>query len=77
MAKADNYAALLLEDIREQLKAVLEAVGNMQKHVAYIPAIRVDIEQQKEADVAFKLAIRDISRLVNSHGRRITNLKQA
>jgi len=35
----DDYMGVLLEEIKDQNKAVLEAVGDMQKNVAKIPKI--------------------------------------
>ncbi len=41
----ENYMGILLEQIRDQNQAVLEAVGDMQQHVAKIPAMAEQLER--------------------------------
>ncbi len=71
----DNYIGVLLEEIRDQNKAVLEAVGDMQKQVAEIPAIKRDIGELKDDMKVVKAAVTDISRQANDYDHRITRLE--
>ncbi len=73
----DNYIGVLLEDIRDQNKAVLEAVGDMQKQVAELPAIREDIGELKDDMKVVKAAVTDRSRQLQDHVRRIGDLEAA
>ena len=73
----DNYIGVLLEDIRDQNKAVLEAVGDMQKHVARIPAIEQSVDELKQDMKVVKAAVTDLGRQVNDHEQRITGLETA
>ncbi len=43
-----NHFSELLEKIVDQNKAVLEAVGDMQRNVALIPSMRDDIAELKQ-----------------------------
>lgn len=72
-----GYTSILLEEIRDQNRAVLEAVGDMQQQVKYIPAIREDIRQLNANDSVFKAAIHDIRTILKNHEQRITTLEQA
>ena len=72
-----DYTAILLEEIREQNKAVLEYVGEL-------PGIKKDIAELKE-DVAVlksdmkvvKAAVTDISHQLDDHEHRIARLEAA
>lgn len=66
-----DYTNLLLEEIRDQNRAVLEAVGDMKEKVKYIPAIREDIASLKSDMTVVKAVIRDISDTVHNHELRI------
>jgi len=57
-----NYFGVILEEIRGQNQAVLEAVSDMQKHVAYIPIMRHDIDVLAQDMKVVKAAIKDLSR---------------
>lgn len=77
MSKSDdNYIGILLEQIRDQNKAVLEAVGAMQQQVARIPAIEADVAELKQDMKVVKAAVTDQGRQVHDHGRRIGNLEK-
>lgn len=45
MSKDNDYTNILLKQILDQNKAVLEAVGSMQHHVAQIPGLHSSIRQ--------------------------------
>ncbi len=72
-----DYIGVLLEEIRVQNKAVLEAVGDMQKHVAKIPYIEETVTGLKEDMKIVKAAITDVSKQQKDHERRITQLEAA
>ncbi|HVC35985.1 MAG TPA: hypothetical protein VNE40_00860 [Candidatus Dormibacteraeota bacterium] len=72
-----NYIGVLLEEIRGQNKAVLEAVGDMQNHVAKIPYIEETVTELKEDMKIIKVAITDVSKQQKDHERRITQLEAA
>ena len=77
MAQDENYMAVLLEEIRDQNKAVLEAVSDMQKQVAYIPEMRDDIKELKSDMKVVKAAISDVSNELEDHEHRISHLEAA
>ena len=70
-----NYIGVLLEEIRDQNKAVLEAVGDMQKHVSKIPEIESTVTELKGDMKIVKAAVSDTSRQQSEHQRRITQLE--
>ena len=71
----NNYTDVLLENIQDQNKAILELAGSMKEHVKHIPAIRADISELKEDVKTIKLAVRDTSSQVQDHERRIIRLE--
>ena len=73
----DNYVGLLLEQIRDQNKAVLEAVGDMQHKVAVLPAMQQDIAELKQDMKVVKAAVTDLSRQVNDQESRVSRLETA
>jgi septal ring factor EnvC (AmiA/AmiB activator) len=73
----DNYLGVLLEEIRDQNRAVLEAVGDMQKNVAKLPSIETDIRELKQDMKVVKATVTDLSHQVNDHEHRITRLEAA
>jgi hypothetical protein len=73
----DNYFGIILEEIRDQNKAVLEAVGDIQRNVADLPIIRADIAALKSDMKVVKAVVKDISKHVNNHELRITKLEAA
>jgi len=52
----DNYVGLLLEQIRDQNKAVLEAVGDIQRKVADLPT-RAEFNELKQDMKVVKAAV--------------------
>jgi len=75
MANDDNYVAVLLEEIRDQNKAVLEAVGDLQKNVSKIPVIEETVDELKQDMKVVKAAVTDMSHQVQDHGVRISRLE--
>ena len=84
--KDNNYTDILLEDIRDQNRAVLEAVGAMQDHVKLIPKMSERLEKLEYDMVAVRMATRvtnDSIKLIKirtekleEHETRITKLEQ-
>ncbi|WIG58337.1 MAG: hypothetical protein OJF49_001083 [Ktedonobacterales bacterium] len=60
MADKDD-TAILLEEIRDQNKAVLEAVADMKTLVDMIPTMREDIAELKQDMKVVKAAVTDLS----------------
>lgn len=77
MTSRRNYTAIMLEEIREQNRAILKAVGNMQSSIRHIPPMRADIATLKQDVAVIKFVVRDVSNLVNGHELRIANLESA
>lgn len=73
----DNYLGVLLEEIRDQNRAVLEAVGDMQKNVAKIPAIEQSVDELKQDMKVVKAAVTDLSYQVANHERRVGSFEAA
>jgi predicted nucleic acid-binding Zn-ribbon protein len=71
-----DYMAVLLEEIRDQNKAVLEAVGDMRKDLATVPK-REEFDELKQDVKIIKAAVTDLSHQVTDHERRITDLEAA
>lgn len=78
MSEADNnYIGVLLEEIRDQNKAVLEAVSDIQRNTADLPGIRADIAELKSDMKIVKAAATDVSKQQNDHEHRIAQLEAA
>jgi cell division protein FtsB len=56
---------------------VLEAVGDMQRQVAVLPAMQQDIAELKQDMKVVKAAVTDLSDQVHDHERRIGDLESA
>lgn len=74
--KDDNYIGILLEDIRDQNKAVLEAVGDMREELKRVPK-REEFEELKQDVKIIKAAVTDLSHQVNDNEKRISQLEAA
>lgn len=72
----DNYTGLLLEQIRDQNKAVLEAVSDMRTDLKQLPK-REEFDELKQDVKVIKAAVTDLSRQVNDHEQRIGELETA
>ncbi|HEX9036633.1 MAG TPA: hypothetical protein VF808_06530 [Ktedonobacterales bacterium] len=82
--KQDNsdYTSVLLEEMREQFRAVMEAVGDMQRQVHALPEIRQNTRLLMDDTQALKVAVRDLSNAVGGlsdqvehHEHRISHLE--
>ncbi len=62
----DNYVGLLLEQIRDQNKAVLEAVGDIQRKVADLPT-RAEFNELKQDMKVVKAAVTVTNRDLKEH----------
>lgn len=72
----DNYIGMVLEDIRDQNRKVLEAVGAMQEQVSKIPGIEAKLDDLTADVKVIKAAVTDQSRQLHDHEPRITRLEQ-
>jgi hypothetical protein len=75
MADTD-YSAVLLEQLVDQNKAVLEAVGDIQRKVANLPT-RDDFDELRRDMKTTMSALRDVSGQVADHEIRISALEAA
>jgi hypothetical protein len=75
MADTD-YSAVLLEQLVDQDKAVLEAVGDIQRKVANLPT-RDDFDELRRDMKTTMSALRDVSGQVADHEIRISALEAA
>ena len=67
VTKAINHFSVLMEDQNGKLDAMLEAVGDMQKKVAILPAMQQDIVELKQDMKVVKAAVQDVSRELAEH----------
>jgi hypothetical protein len=68
MSDADvNHLSVLMEQVVDQNKAVLEAVGDMQQKVALLPTMQQDIAELKQDVKIIKAAVGDLSRNLAEH----------
>lgn len=72
-----NYLSALLEEVRDQNKAVLEAVGLMQENVKKIPIMAEQIEKIEQDIKVIKLVVTDTNKQLQAHEKRITKLESA
>ncbi len=72
-----NHFGLLLEQIVDQNKAVLEAVGDMQQKVAVLLTIQRDIAELKQDMKVIKASVRSLASQVHDHEMRISGLETA
>jgi Tfp pilus assembly protein PilO len=75
MADTD-YMAVLLEEIRDQNKAVLEVVGDMQQQLADVPK-RAEFDELRADVRVIRAAVADLSVQVSDHEQRMTRLEAA
>ena len=62
-----NYIGVLLEQIRDQNQAVLEAVGDIQRKVARLDDIERDVVEVKQDMKVVRAAVVDVSRGLEQH----------
>lgn len=72
----NNDLRVLLEQIRDQNKVVLETVDTMRAELALVPK-REEFDELKQDVKVIKAAVTDLSRQVNDHERRISHLEAA
>ena len=71
-----DYSDVLLEQIVDQNKAVLEAVGDIQRTVANLPT-RDEFDELRRDVKTTMSAVRDVSGQVADHETRISALEAA
>lgn len=81
---APDYTGVLLEEMRENFRAVMEAVGDIQRQVRALPEIRQNTRLLMDDTQALKVAVRDLSNEVGGlsdqvehHDHRISHLEAA
>ncbi len=72
-----KYVAVLLEEIRDQNKAVLEAVSDMQINVSKIPSIEAGVAELKQDVKVIKAAVTDVSVKQQGYEVRLTQIEAA
>lgn len=86
MADKDSrdYTGVLLEEMRENFRAVMEAVGDIQRQVQALPEIRQNTRLLMDDTQVLKVAVRDLSNEVGGlsdqvehHEHRIRHLEAA
>ncbi len=70
----DNYVGVLLEQIRNEIKAVHKEAGGMREELANVPK-RKEFNELKDDMKVVKAAVTDISHQMNDHEHRITRLE--
>lgn len=73
-AQEVRYVAVLLEEMRDQNRAVLEAVGDMQEKMSMLPT-REEFNEVKDDIKIIKAAITDISNEQKVHNTRLDALE--
>ena len=71
----DNYLTILLE-IRDQNKAVLEAVGDMRAELKRVPKCE-EFDELKQDVKIIRAAVTDLSYQVHEHRHRIARFEAA
>jgi hypothetical protein len=77
----DNYTDILLEELREHFRVVIEALADVQHHTRYIPEMRQDISRLRGDVETIKKAVTEtnhkLRKQVTDHEHRITPLEAA
>jgi hypothetical protein len=80
----DDYTGVLLEELREHFRAVMEAVGDIQRQVQAVPEIRQNTRLLMDDNQVLKVIVRDLSNEVGElsdqvehHEHRIGRLEAA
>lgn len=71
---SDNYTNIMLEEIREQNKAILEVVDDMQRQLKDVPK-RNEFEEVKADMKIVKAAVTDTSHEVHELDRHVARLE--
>ena len=85
MADDDShYYGALLEELRAQIRAVMEALGDIQRQVHELPEVRQNTRLLMDDTLVLKAAVRDLSNEVGGlsdqvehHEHRISRLEAA
>lgn len=73
----DNYTDVLLEEIRDQMKAVLEIVASNQTKVSKLDGIEHDVAELKEDMHIVKHAVTNTNKELHLLERRVNKLEQS
>lgn len=73
----EDHLSILLEEIKDQNKAVLEAVGEMKSNVAHIPEMQKDISELKSDMKTVKKAVQATNVDLHQLENRVTTLEAA
>lgn len=77
MKEGENYQNALLEEIRDQLRIVTDAVVDVQEKVEPVPQMQADIADLKTDMKVVKLAVTDTNKELKLLERRVTKLENA
>ena len=72
-----NYLAALMEEVRDQNKALLEGQKADHDNIAKIPGMTEDIKELKIDMKTVKLAVTETNKQVQNHEERITRIEPA
>lgn len=75
MSKDDDYVTVMLEEIQDQNKAVLEAVGQMQGQMNTL-ATKTELQTVADDVKTIKAALTDTNKDLNTLDKRFTILEQ-
>jgi len=70
------YMTLMFEQILDQNKIVLEAVGDMRQTINHMPTIQ-DFQRLETKANTIEFAVKDVSQVLRGHDSRITALENA
>lgn len=76
MSKDDDYTNIILEEIRDQNKAVLEAVGGIREELERVPK-REEFDDLKQDVKVIKDAVTATNKDLDTLDQRVTMLEQA
>lgn len=72
-----RYTNVILEEMRDQIQAILEITTSMQPLVMKIPIIEGDIKELKDDIRLIKKAVTDTNKDLKLLERRVTKLEEA
>lgn len=75
MTSGDSYTNVLLEEMRDSIQAIVEAVIDVQKKVEPIPQMQADIAELKTDMRLVKYAVKDTNSDLKLLDRRVTKLE--
>lgn len=76
MSDDDNYTNVILEEIRDQNKAVLEAVGSMREELRQVPK-HEEFDDLKQDVKTIKAAVTAMNKDAANLDQRVISLEQA